>query len=230
MSIRVDDTVSYVNGIHVGNRGLGMTGAYILSSAIEGEHGLPPLVNDITSGVEDNDEFVARISSVPTNGGILLMDENSAFSLSVVPNSFTYNLVKNGTTTTANISVTIQATYSPGSDITTTGWTATPGPSYYSAIDENAASTTDYITSPNTDTPPPITLGWATPVPAGTYQASIHLEQGLGIGSEVRIVLLNSSNDVVGTSSWIIVPESYTTVLTTFTCTGTSDKFRIEVQ
>lgn len=231
MSIRVDDTVAYVGGVHVGNRGLGLTGAQILASASSGSHGQAPLINDISSPADDSVEFRAVISSGLTNGGTLTMDEDSSLSCTVVPNTFRYDLYKDQVLTTSNVLVELLAVVPPGSDLITTGWTATPGPNFYSAIDEaDTPSTSDYITSPDSATPGSITLGWAQSVPAGTWEAHINLKQETLSGSQVRIVFLDASNVVVGTSSWITATGVYTTHTVTVTTTGISTKFRLEVQ
>lgn len=231
MSIRVDDTVTYVGGIHVGNRGLGLTGAEIIANASTGTHGQAPLINDIISPSQDNDEFRAVISTDLTNGGVLDMSEDSSLTCTVVPNTFTYNLERNGVQTGTGLLVTLLAVATPGSDITTTGWVATPGPTFYSAIDEaDTPSTSDYITSPDSATPGSITLGWAQSVPVGTWEAHINLKQETLSGSQVRIVFLDASNVVVGTSSWITATGTYTTHNVTVTTTGISTKFRLEVQ
>lgn len=120
--------------------------------------------------------------------------------------------------------------YFASSDITTTGWSATPGPSFYSAIDEVSINVADYVTSPNSLTPGPLVLGLSSELPAGNWDVSISVKQEVGTGSEVRIVLLNAANSVMGTSDWITATGSFTTTVLPVTTSGTSDKFRLEVQ
>lgn len=120
--------------------------------------------------------------------------------------------------------------YRPGTDEITSSWVATPGPSFYNMLNESVASNTEYITSPGMATPTPITLTWDSPVPIGTWQANIQLKQETLSGSQVRIVFLDASNTVVGTSSWISATGTFTTHNVTVTTTDISTKFRLEIQ
>ena len=229
MSIRVGSTSTYVNGIHVGNRGLGVLGQTILDNTSTGDYGPGILYNDVEAGDEAK-EFRTKTVSGPTNGGVLFVYEDGSLESSVVPNTFTYETEVDGTSV-GTASVTISIAYSAGSDITTTSWTATPGTPFYSRIDEyDAVSTSDYITSPNMASPTPITLGWASSVPVGTWDLTINIKQAALTGSEVRIVMLDASNAVVGTSSWVAATGSFATTVVPITTSDISTKFRIEVQ
>jgi hypothetical protein len=128
------------------------------------------------------------------------------------------------------VATTSVEVYYPGSDIITTGWTATPSSPFYDKIDEEVLNTSDYITSPNMASPDPITMGWATSVPVGDWDLVINSKQNTGSGSEIRVVLLDAGNSAVGTSSWIPVNNTYTDYTVSVTTTGISTSFRIEVQ
>lgn len=128
----------------------------------------------------------------------------------------------------SSVAITI-VTYYPGSDVTTTGWTATPSSPYYDKIDETSLDTGDYITSPNAFTPGPITMTWTNNVPIGSWDITVNAKQNTGTGSSIRIVLLDVGNSVVGTSSWISVSGTDTDYTVPVVTTGISTSFRIEV-
>jgi hypothetical protein len=117
--------------------------------------------------------------------------------------------------------------YRPGSDITVNGWTPSTGSDLFAMLDETTLDRGDYITSPNlTD---PVTMGWASALAAGTYDISVDFDR-TGATGQLRIVLLDSGGSTVGTSSWQSAPASAATTVFSVTTTGTSDRFRIEVQ
>jgi hypothetical protein len=124
-------------------------------------------------------------------------------------------------------SVAAVSVYRPGSDVTVNGWTSTPGGTLASCIDEAVLDRGDFITSPNlTD---PATLAWATPLPAGTWDLSVDCDR-TGSSGQLRIVCLDSGGTSVGASAWQAAPSSPATTVFSVTTTGTSDRFRIEVQ
>lgn len=117
--------------------------------------------------------------------------------------------------------------YRPASDIIVNGWTPSTGSDLYAMIDEPVLNRADYITSPNlTD---PTTMGWSASLAAGTYDVSVDFDR-TGATGQLRIVLLDSGGSAVGTSSWQAAPASAATTVFNVTTTGTSDRFRIEVQ
>lgn len=122
------------------------------------------------------------------------------------------------------------AVYRPSTDIVVAGWTATPGPGFASQLSETTPNDTNFISSPNASTPDPITMGWSSPIPVGTWDVSIRYKHN-GIARPVRLVLLDSINTIIGTSSWIAPASSLITQqVFSVTTTGISTSFRIEVQ
>jgi hypothetical protein len=117
--------------------------------------------------------------------------------------------------------------YRPGSDITVNGWTPSTGSDLFAMLDETTLDRGDYITSPNLTNS--VTLGWQSSLAAGTYDIAVDFDR-TGSNGQLRIVLLDSGGSAVGTSSWQAAPASPATTTFNVTTTGTSDRFRIEVQ
>jgi hypothetical protein len=128
---------------------------------------------------------------------------------------------------TWTIDVASVSVYRPNSDIIVNSWTPSSGSDLYAMIDEPTLSRADFITSPNLADP--TTMGWTSPLPAGTYDIPVDFDR-MGNYGQLRIVLLDSSNVVVGTSSWASAPAVAATTTFTVTTTGTSDRFRLELQ
>ncbi len=115
--------------------------------------------------------------------------------------------------------------YRPGSDLIVNGWTAVGAGSLAAAM-ADASNATD-AESPNlTD---PATETWDAPLPAGTYDISVTFDRTASNG-QLRLVLLDSGGSTVGTSPWQAAPATLATTVFNVTTTGTSDRFRIEVQ
>lgn len=117
--------------------------------------------------------------------------------------------------------------YRPGSDIIVNSWTPSTGSDLYAMIDDPTLNRSDFITSPNLTNP--VTMGWSAPLVAGTYDVSVDFDR-TGANGQLRIVLLDSGGTAVGTSSWQAAPSSAATTVFNVTTTGTSNRFRIEVQ
>jgi len=117
--------------------------------------------------------------------------------------------------------------YRPASDIVVNSWTPSTGSDLYAMIDDPTLNRSDFITSPNLTNP--VTMGWGSSLAAGTYDVSVDFDR-TGATGQLRIVLLDSGGTAVGTSSWQAAPSSAATTVFSVTTTGTSDRFRIEVQ
>lgn len=117
--------------------------------------------------------------------------------------------------------------YRPGSDIIVNSWTPSSGSDLFAMIDEAVLNRSDFITSPNLTNG--VTMGWVTSMSAGTYNIDIDFDR-TGANGQLRIVLLNSGGTAVGTSSWQAAPASAATTTFNVTTTGTSDRFRLEIQ
>lgn len=117
--------------------------------------------------------------------------------------------------------------YRPGGDVITNNWTATPGGTLASCIDDPTLDRGDYITSPNLSDP--ATLDWTPPVPAGTWDMVVDGVR-LGATGQIRIVCLDAGGSSVGATSWQPLTASATTYTLSVTTSATSTRFRIEVQ
>jgi len=118
----------------------------------------------------------------------------------------------------------------PNTDITTTGWTATPGASFYGMVNESSPNDSNYDTSPVIDTTQgPLIMGLDTSLAAGSWTVNLR-GLYLGNGGQARGLLLDSGGSTVGTSSWQTLTASATTYNLAVTTTGTATKIRIEVQ
>lgn len=116
----------------------------------------------------------------------------------------------------------------PGSDITVSGWTATPGGSLFDAINEaGTPDDADYITSPDLSTP--ATFGLTAPIPAGTYTVRLRAQRNVSTG-QARVALLDSGGTQVGVTAWQALTTTLTTWSLSVTTTGTAAQARIEVQ
>lgn len=123
--------------------------------------------------------------------------------------------------------VSAVSVYRPGSDVTVNGWTATPGGSLASCIDDATLDRSDFITSPNLTNP--TTMAWATALPAGSYTVNIDADR-TGASGQVRVVCLDSGGVSVGSTSWQALTATATTYTLGVTTSATSTQFRIEVQ
>ena len=117
--------------------------------------------------------------------------------------------------------------YYPASDIVVNSWTPSTGSDLFAMVDDPTLNRADFITSPNLTSP--VTMGWGSSLAAGTYDVSVDFDR-TGATGQLRIVLLDSGGTAVGTSSWQAAPSSAATTVFSVTTTGTSDRFRIEVQ
>jgi len=119
----------------------------------------------------------------------------------------------------------------PNSDITTTGWTATPGPTFFSMLNEvGSPDRANYVTSPLIDgSQGPLVMGEAISMAAGSYNVNIDSFY-TGNAGQVRCLLLDSGGSTVGTSSWQALTASATTYNLAVTTSGTTTRIRIEVQ
>lgn len=117
----------------------------------------------------------------------------------------------------------------PGTDVTTTGWTSTAG-SLSAAINEFPSDDASYINSPWIDggQGPAITT-LDQPLPAGTWGITVRAKATLAT-SQVRIHLLDSSNTILGTSSWQTLTTSYADYALNITTSVVATRIQYEVQ
>lgn len=121
-----------------------------------------------------------------------------------------------------------KVTFKPLADILTTNWTAT-GAVFANQINEAVPESSTYIQSPNllsnTDS---AVFSLDGSMPIGSYQLKINGSKTLVVG-KFRVLTLDSSNVVTGTSDWVTPTTSDSQYLFNITTTGVSDKFRVEV-
>jgi hypothetical protein len=135
-------------------------------------------------------------------------------------------------------SITITATESavnsvtrPNSDVTTTGWTATPGPDLFDMIDEVTASDTDYITSPDLTSGASTTIhGLTQSLAVGTYTVRFRSEKATAPTRSVRIHLMDGTSTIVGSSGWQAVTASYALYEVSITTSALATRVGIEAQ
>lgn len=118
--------------------------------------------------------------------------------------------------------------YYPGSDISVAGWTASTGTDLFACVDETTFDDADYITSPDSTTS--ATMGWSSPVPAGTWSLAIRPMFPEGTSGQIRLVMLDSGNSAVGASAWQTLTGAFVTYTLAITTSGVSDRFRLEIQ
>ena len=121
----------------------------------------------------------------------------------------------------------------PGADVLTTGWQASTGSDLFDMIDETTARDSDYIYRDLAGTDPYIfdlyKAGAAYSLPAGTHTIRMRHSMSSSTG-QVRMLLLDSSNGVVGTGAWQAVTTSWATSEFTITTSATATRGRIEAQ
>ena len=121
----------------------------------------------------------------------------------------------------------------PGADVLTTGWQASTGSDLFDMIDETTASDSDYIYRDLAGTDPYIfdlyKAGAAYSLPAGAHTIRMRHSMSSSTG-QVRMLLLDSSNGVVGTGAWQAVTTSWATSEFTITTSATATRGRIEAQ
>lgn len=121
----------------------------------------------------------------------------------------------------------VTSIYRPSSDISTGGWTATPGGALFSCIDEAAPDDADFITSPNLSDPS--VLGISPSLPAGTWDVRVRAQRTASSG-QIRVRFLDSGSVDVGGTGWQTLTATRTNYTLSATTSATADRFRIEVQ
>lgn len=121
----------------------------------------------------------------------------------------------------------VTSIYRPSSDISTGGWTATPGGALFSCIDEAAPDDADFITSPNLSDPS--VLGISPSLPAGTWDVRVRAQRTASTG-QIRVRFLDSGSTDVGGTGWQTLTATRTNYTLSATTSATADRFRIEVQ
>jgi hypothetical protein len=116
----------------------------------------------------------------------------------------------------------------PAGDVTTTDWTATPGPTFWTALDEVAFDDADYITSPSLAAATPITMSLDRTLGAGNWNITIR-SNFTGTSGQIRATLLNNSDVSQGVSGWQVVTATFTEYTLAVTTSGDATRIRFEV-
>lgn len=213
---------------HFGVGGLGTRGDQLASS---GTHGEGYLYRDADLPTENADEFQGEITTWPVGLTVFVPYEDSSFSASGADGvySFVYEGKKNGSVYgTATVTFSIgTVTYRPASDVSAGGWTPSTGTDLFACIDEISSSDVDFIASPDLSTP--CVLGLSSSMPAGAWDINYRSKYVVSGGS-IRLVLLDSSNVVVGTGAWQAQTGAFAGYTSTVVTTATATRVRIEVQ
>lgn len=124
--------------------------------------------------------------------------------------------------------VSVASATKPNSDVLTSGWYTTEA-TYYGAINEVVYNDTTYISSPNivgTNTYT-ITMGLDNTLSSGSYEVSVRMKSNAS--TKLRVSLLDSSNTILGISSWQNTTNSYALYTLPVSITGTATRVNIEV-
>lgn len=119
--------------------------------------------------------------------------------------------------------------YRPNSDIVVSGWKSTDS-NYYTAINETVYNDATYITSPTIpgNNIYSIVFGLSSPLSPGNYTISVRLKSVTN--TDLRVVLLDNSNAIVGISTWQKTANNYALYSLPATCTATATRVRVEVR
>lgn len=146
-----------------------------------------------------------------------------------VSHELTGNSVRQDTTSTSG-AVVVRALSAPNSDVQTTGWSATPSSPLYACIDEGSFDDADYITSPNVYAAPGAYIaGLDNALTSGAYTINFRARQ-TGSAGQMRAVLLDASNNSVGSSTWVALTSSFATYSPVVSLSGTATQIKLEVQ
>jgi hypothetical protein len=120
--------------------------------------------------------------------------------------------------------------YRPNSDILKVGWVGSPdNTNLYANIDEVSASDSDYITSPLIIVSEESVFGMDGRSSTGVWTFNFKAKFN-GSPSQMRVHLLDNSNGILGTSEWQTVLGTYDLYSLSLFCTGSAERFKIEVQ
>jgi hypothetical protein len=257
MSVRVDTSSLIAGAVVVGHRGLGVPGSVIRATTATGTHGPGLLYNDWDPGDDAKEFMALIVTPpssgnlfVDENGAFSLTDApDGAYSLvyklvadgvdqgNAPPATITIgvaNATASGSVAAVQLTApegsaeaTGPAYHRPSADIAAGGWTATPGGSLASCIDEAAADDADYITSPDLAAPTIMTLSPA--LPSGTRTVRVRASR-TGSAGQLRVRLLDGSNVDVGGTAWQALAATPTTYTLSATTSATATRARIEVQ
>lgn len=119
----------------------------------------------------------------------------------------------------------------PGSDVLTTGWHASTGTDLFDMIDEASADDADYIYRDLAGSDPYVFELWLSGVayslPAGSHVVRMRADVTAG-AAQARLLLLDASDNVVGTGAWQSLTPGLATTTFTVDSAASATKGRIE--
>lgn len=119
----------------------------------------------------------------------------------------------------------------PSADVSTTGWTAVPGPALFDMVNETAADDADYMRSPAISTTPAALIQQLDEeLPAGTYVVRIRADSTLPSGALLRVSLLDDANVSQGDSGDQTLTDDITTYELPVSTTGAATRIKYEVE
>lgn len=119
----------------------------------------------------------------------------------------------------------------PGMDVATTGWSSSAGGSLVSAINEAAASDAEYAYRAATGSESLSFELWRNgapySLPAGSHLVRMRADVTVG-AAQARLLLLDSSDNVVGTGAWQALTPGFTSSAFSVTTSAAATRGRIE--
>ena len=241
MSCRVDTAPliasSCVVSLYAGH---GVRGDAVPST---GTHGPSPVYNDLVLPADAAKEYRWAITAPPASGTLTVYEDCSysyappggTTDLTV---TYTYRLWQDGLDMGTAVETIVIGAGSivipppavsvisrPTSDVLSTGWTATPSGSLYSAVDEEVESDADYV-SRSVLGAEPVSFGITPILTAGPQIVRVRAASSGSM--QIRAVLQNAAGTTVGTSAWRSVSSTPTTYA--LTATTTEDAHRVQIE
>lgn len=119
----------------------------------------------------------------------------------------------------------------PGADVLTTGWHASTGTDLFAMLEETSADDADYIYRSLTGSEPYVFELWLSGVayslPAGSHVVRMRADVTAG-AAQARLLLLDASDNVVGTGAWQSLTPGLATATFTVDSAASATKGRIE--
>lgn len=119
----------------------------------------------------------------------------------------------------------------PGADVLTTGWLASTGSDLFAMLDETSADDADYIYRDLAGSDPYVFELWLSGVayslPAGSHVVRMRADVTAG-AAQARLLLLDASDNVVGTGAWQSLTPGLATATFTVDSAASATKGRIE--
>lgn len=199
----------------------GWCGMFCFSSTTHTWRDLAVATNGDTATMSAGPASQTLTPSLFTNDNTYYTHSISVGAITLSPSLFT------NTNTYYSATLTQTATfYRPTSDITVTGWVATPSGPIFDTMNELTANDSDYATSPDVSTP--ATFGTTTGA-AGSFNVRIRARKTATTG-QIRVRLLDGTNVDVGGTAWQSLTTTPTTYTLPATASATFQRIKLELQ